>query len=147
MEQVDVDLRNATYGRFVELGRAPTVGEMAEAMGLSLEEARAGWHRLHAAHAIVLDLENDELIMANPFSARPTAFRVQADGRSWFANCAWDAFGVGAALGVDSVIETNCPDCTGPIRMTVTNGDPKEADLVFHVLVPAAQWWDDIQFT
>ena len=47
--------------------------------------------------------------MANPFSAVPTPYRVQADGRSWFANCAWDAFGICAALHVDGRIETVVP--------------------------------------
>ncbi|MBA2382331.1 MAG: hypothetical protein H0V73_09505, partial [Chloroflexi bacterium] len=35
-----------------------------------------------------------------PFAARATDFQVEAAGRSWYANCAWDAFGIGAALGV-----------------------------------------------
>ena len=36
--------------------------------------------------------------MANPFSAVPTAYRVPPDGRWWYANCAWDAFGILSAL-------------------------------------------------
>lgn len=30
MDAADIELRNATYPRFVELGRAPTAGEIAE---------------------------------------------------------------------------------------------------------------------
>ena len=36
--------------------------------------------------------------MAMPFSALPTAFRVVVGERSVWANCAWDAFGIAAAL-------------------------------------------------
>jgi hypothetical protein len=32
--------------------------------------------------------------MLNPFSAVETPHRVEAGGRSWFANCAWDALGI-----------------------------------------------------
>jgi hypothetical protein len=84
--------------------------------------------------------------MANPFSAVPTPFRVRADGRWWFANCAWDAFGVCAALRGDGHIETTCADCDEPIAVDVRDR-PDDETLVFHCLVPAARWWDDIVFT
>jgi hypothetical protein len=146
MDQRDLDLRNATYRHFVELGRAPTPGEMAVSIGTTAEEVAHGWRRLHDAHALVLDA-HDTIAMLNPFSARPTPFRVDADGRSWFANCGWDAFGIGAALGVDSVIHAVCADCSEPLMIRVNGGLPDEESPVFHVLVPAAQWWDNIGFT
>ena len=49
-------------------------------------------------HALVLQENGMELRMAHPFSAVPTPYRVSAAGRWWYANCAWDAFGVCAAL-------------------------------------------------
>ena len=85
--------------------------------------------------------------MANPFSAVPTSFRVRAAGRWWYANCGWDAFGVCAALGVDGRIETVCPDCDDPIAIDVINAVPDDETLLFHSIVPAANWWDDIVFT
>jgi hypothetical protein len=147
VEQGDIRLRNATYHQFVELGRAPAVSEVAEAADSSEEAVKVGWRRLHDAHALVLDQETGELLMANPFSGRETQYKVYADDRSWFANCAWDAFGIGAALGVDSTIETVCPDCSHPIGLTVTDGMPDDETSIFHVLVPAARWWDDIAHT
>jgi hypothetical protein len=146
MDAADIELRNATYRRFVELGRAPTAAEIAEATARPERDVRAAWRRLHDAHALVLDHAGD-IRMANPFSAVPTPFRVQAVGRDWYANCAWDAFGIGAALHVDSVIDTECADCHEPIRLTVRDGRPNDTDLVFHVLVPAVDWWQDIGFT
>ena len=137
MDVADIDLRNATYRRFVELGRAPSVAEMAGVTGVSETAVREGWRRLHEAHAIVLD-DAGEIAMANPFAARPTPFRVEAAGRSWFANCAWDAFGIGAALGADSTIHTECADCHLALDIVVRDGRPDDTDLVFHVLVPAA---------
>ncbi|HJQ94163.1 MAG TPA: organomercurial lyase [Acidimicrobiia bacterium] len=147
MEQRDIRLRNATYQRFVELGRAPTVTDVAEATSLSVEEVGAGWRRLHEAHALVIDLETSQLLMANPFAGRQTSYQVDAGDHSWFANCAWDAFGIGAALGLDSVVKTLCPDCSDPIRLSVTDALPDDESSIFHVLVPAARWWDDITHT
>ncbi|HJR86619.1 MAG TPA: organomercurial lyase [Acidimicrobiia bacterium] len=147
MEKVDLELRNTTYHQFADLGRAPSADEVADALGVSSQVVQEGWRRLHEAHALVLDSETGELLMANPFAGRETEFKVSTGERSWFANCAWDAFGIGAALGLDSVIETVCPDCSNPIRIAVTEGRPDDEASIFHVLVPAARWWDDITHT
>lgn len=147
MDALDLEIRNATYRRFVELGRAPTLAEVASATDRPEADVRAAWQRLHADHALVLEPDGERIWMANPFSARPTPFAVHAAGRSWFANCGWDAFGIGAALHVDSTIRTACADCDEPIEIRVHDGRPDDASLVFHVLVPAASWWTDIGFT
>jgi len=147
MDQPDLDLRNLTYRMFVELGRAPSADEVAGTSGLSKDAVLAGWRRLHDTHALVLNPATAEIRMANPFSAVPTSYRVHADERWWYANCAWDAFGIGAALHVDAHIETSCPDCREPITVETLNRRPDDDGLLFHCLVPAAQWWNDILFT
>jgi hypothetical protein len=147
MDDRDLELRNRTYRLFVDLGRAPTARETAEAAGVARAEVVEGWRRLHEEHALVLDPATDEIRMANPFSAVPTPYRVEAARRSWYGNCAWDAFGICAALHVDGRIETSCLDCGEPIVVEVSGGQPDDTSLVFHCLVPAAHWWDDIGFT
>ena len=147
MDAGDLGLRRLTYRLFVELGRAPTVQETAGAAHAEPAEVEAGWRRLHDAHAIVLSPGAAEIRMANPFSAVPTGYRVHAGDRWWYANCAWDAFGICAALHVDGRIETRCPDCAHPIEIEVRDGAPDREDLVFQCLVPAARWWEDIAFT
>jgi hypothetical protein len=147
MDDVDLALRRLTYGLFANLGRAPTAVEVAVATGLTPEEIVSGWRRLHDNHALVLNHATAEIRMANPFSAVPTAYRVLANGRWWFANCAWDAFGILASLATDGRIETSCPDCGEPLSVSVEEGRPDDAGLLFHCLVPAARWWDDIVFT
>ena len=147
MDDADLALRNLTYGLFVERGRAPIPSEVAERAGRPEEEVRAAWGRLHDQHAIVLDADDGSLRMANPFSGVSTPHVVEADGRRWYANCAWDAFGIPAALGVDGRFESFCPDCGEPYAVEVRDGRADRPELLFHVLVPAAQWWDDIGFT
>ncbi len=143
MDESDLRLRNLTYELIVELGRAPTAEEAGLAAGVDVS---AGWQRLHDAHALVLDSAG-EIRMANPFSAVPTPYRVNAHGRWWYGNCAWDAFGICAALGADGRIETNCADCGEELGVDVRGARPDDESLFFHCLVPAAGWWDDIVFT
>jgi hypothetical protein len=126
----------------VELGRAPAAGELGDE-----DQVRAGWRDLHEAHALVLNPATDEIRMANPFSAVPTACRVHANDRWWYANCAWDAFGILSALDVDGRIESSCPDCGESYVVHVTDREIDHSELLFHCLVPAAHWWDDIVFT
>ena len=147
MDERDFRLRTLTYRLFIDLGRAPTANEVAEAGALPVDEVLSGWRRLHAQHALVLNAATAEIRMANPFSAVPTAYRVQADGRWWYANCAWDAFGICAALHSDGRIETSCADCGEPLSVEVREKRPDDESLLFHCLVPAARWWDDIVFT
>lgn len=148
MDEDDLRLRNHVYARFVELGRAPRFDELADELELRPPDLDAGLRRLHDAHALVLEADGSRIRMANPFSAVATPHRVRARGRWWYANCAWDAFGILAALGEDGRIATSCPDCAEPIELDVRDGSPVEAGgHVFHVNVPAVHWWDDIVFT
>jgi hypothetical protein len=146
VDAADLDVRNATYRTFVDAGRAPAPEDVARAAGVSTNEVRAAWRRLHDEHAIVLDA-GGAIRMAHPFSGVPTDFRVEASGRSWFANCAWDAIGICAALGCDGDIETTCADCASPIGLAIRDTRPVDPTLLFHSLVPARRWWDDIVFT
>ncbi len=143
----DLALRNATYALFVRKGRAPTAEDVARETKRPEEEVRAAWQRLHDEHAIVLEADASSIRMANPFSAVSTPHRVEAAGRTWYANCAWDAFGILAALGVAGRIETACPDCDEQLAVDVREGRADDESLVFHSLVDAARWWDDIVFT
>jgi hypothetical protein len=122
VEKRDLALRNRTYGRLVELGRTPTAAEMAGETGWTRDEVKAGWERLQREHALVLQPDTREIRMAGPFSGVPTDYRVHAADRWWYANCAWDAFGICAALHVDGRIETSCPDRGDPLAIEVRAG-------------------------
>ena len=144
---MDLELRNWTYRQVVALGRVPFARELAAVIGRSEEQVREGWRDLHEDHALVLDAMGAEIRMANPFAAVPTAYRVHVRGRWWYANCAWDAFGICAALHADGRIETSCADCGGPLHVEVRDEQPDDQGLLFHCLVPAARWWEDVVFT
>jgi hypothetical protein len=76
---------------------------------------------------------------------------VTANGRSYFANCAWDAIAFHAMLGgTDVRVESFCHHCAQPIRVELRDGhttlvDPPES-LVYLALRPT-EWWSDIVTT
>lgn len=129
-------------------GATPTRVAVAQALGLDYPQVSASYLALDAAHVVVLDRTTGEVWMAMPFSAVPTAFRVVVGGRSVWANCAWDAFGIAAALDEDITFTTPCPASdaviAGGVRRGVAYAHP---GAVAYVGVPAGQWWDDIGFT
>lgn len=148
MDEVDPRIRNHMYSSFVRDGAAPTVSATAAALGLTGADVEAALRRLHDAHALVLHPGTTEVRMLNPFSAVETPHRVEAGGRRWFANCAWDALGIPAALHADARIETRCPDCSEPLELEVRGGElVRGAGVLVHFVVPARRWWDDIGFT
>ena len=126
----------------MELGRAPTAGELGD-----VETVREGWRALHEAHALVLDPATDEIRMANPFSAVPTSYRVSADDRWWYANCAWDALGIPSMIQADAAIEARCPDCSEAIRIQVKGNVVSGNAEVVRFEVPPAHFWDNIIHT
>ncbi len=148
MDELDLRIRNRLYGSFVSTGNVQTPTEVAAELGLSAGDVEAAYRRLHEAHALVLHPGTTEIRMLNPFSAVETPHRVEAGGRTWFANCAWDALGIPAALHADGTIRSACPDCGEPLDLEVRGGDlAGGGELLVHFVVPARHWWDDIAFT
>jgi Alkylmercury lyase len=98
----------------------------------------ADYTSLAAQHVVALD-ERGDVLMAHPFANHTDGARVDTGPptRTWWGNCAWDAFGIVAALDLRDATIT---------AQGITLG-PADDDAVFHVLVPAAHWWDDIGFT
>ena len=86
--------------------------------------------------------------MLNPFSAVETPHRVESGGRPWFANCAWDALGIPAALHADGRVRSGCPDCGELLELEVRDGVlARGAGAARPLRRPRPQWWDDIGFT
>jgi hypothetical protein len=144
---LDATLWRFTYDAVVRNGRGPLLREVAEALATSEAEVRAGYQRLGEGHAILLDASGEGLWRIAPFSAVPTDFAVEAGGRNYFANCAWDALGICAALHADGVVHASCGCCRLPIDLTVRGGRLEAAEGVVHVAVPARDWYQDVVFT
>lgn len=143
----DLELRRLIYDRLVADAVPPTRAELGNVLG-SARAADDGVRRLHDAHMVVLG-DDGEIAMALPFATRPTGHRVVAGDMAWWANCAWDALAIPAALdglGRSEVarIEATWMDTGEPVQLEVGNGELSSLDGFVHFSVPAAKWWDDI---
>jgi len=145
-DSFDVDLRQYIYRHLITRQTAPLVAQMAAALSVPSLRVKAGLRRLAKTHAFVLQ-ENGELWRAAPFSAVPTAFPVQAGGRSWWANCIWDALGIPAMLHNDATIPASCGCCNSEMTLTVKNRKLSGPRGIIHIAVSARHWYDDIVFT
>lgn len=141
------EIRVFVYRHFAETTRPPDVGETASRFGLTHEEAASAYEGLHQRHALYLKPGTHEVLMANPFSGVETPFRVRADGRTYFANCAWDSLGIPAALHIDAEIEAACAQSGEPIRLRVVDQQIQHPDVLVHFLIPFRAWYDDLAFT
>jgi Alkylmercury lyase len=145
--EFDVEVKLAVYRHFAETGRRPSIMEMAERVGSDSKSVLDAYQRLGAQRLLVLEADGLSIRMASPFSGVPTRHIVEAGGIRYFANCAWDALGVPAALHKQGTIHSYCSQSGEPFHLEVDLQGPEHSDWVFHCLVPAAKWWDDIVFT
>lgn len=144
----DVSLQRAIYGFIVRNARAPLPHEMAAELSASDAQILAGYQRLYAKRLLVLNPDGQSIRMAPPFSGIPTPHRVHVDGTTYFANCAWDSFGIPAALHREARVESRCAQTGEPLTLRCgLDGPVPVQGWVFHIAVPAAHWWRDIVYT
>ena len=148
-ERIDVDrqVRFRIYQQFATVAQPPSVHDIASALGLPLTTIEESIDRLAKAHAIVLAPGTRNIWMAHPFSAVPTSYPVWTAERTYWGNCAWDALGIPALLGVDAQTRTQCADCGEPLTFGVQNGRVEPGDAVVHFAVPPKRFWENVGFT
>ena len=144
MSPFEQRVRWHVYQHFVEHTVPPTVADLAGTLNVSLDEMETAYRHLDRYHAFFLEPGTLDIRMANPFSGVPTSFRVHTNGRSYWANCAWDAFGIPAMLGTDAEIEAACGDCQAPLRLQVRNGQVVGNNEVVHFAYPFRLWYNDL---
>jgi Alkylmercury lyase len=140
-------VRKAIFEHFLEHAAPPVIEELMTGFSLTREDAGDVLRGLEAARHVALVKGTDRILMAFPFSAGATAFRVDVGGRRYFANCAWDAIAFHAMLRTPVRVDSFCHHCGTPITVELRDGravlvDPPET--VVYLAVPAAHWWDDI---
>jgi hypothetical protein len=139
----DWTVRNAVYAAILKRTVPPTADETATALGVSPNEVRLAYQRLNDRHALFLAPGSHDVRMAHPFSGVPTEYRVEANGRTYWANCAWDTLGIPAALHADARVEA--PIGAGEsIRFAIEAGRVRGWHGVVHLPLPFRRWYDDL---
>jgi hypothetical protein len=142
----DKHIRFQVYTHFLTAGRAPTMREVAEALRLPLINVQEAYQRLAMGKALVLQ-EGGEVLMAEPFSAIPTAFVVEVGTRRFWGNCIWDALGIPAMLKQDARVMTACGCCSEAMTLEIRDGQLLNAPGIVHFAIPVKEWWRDVVFT
>ncbi|HET7678219.1 MAG TPA: alkylmercury lyase family protein [Candidatus Limnocylindrales bacterium] len=143
-------MRKHIYDHFLEHAVPPVVEQLMLAFSLSREETENVLRELEAARQLVLVKGTARILMAWPFSAIATPFRVEVGGRRYFANCAWDAVAFHAMTGQPIRIDSSCHHCAAPITIELRDGravSVEPAEALVYLAIPAARWWDDIILT
>ena len=152
-------VRAFVYNHFADTTYAPSVEVTARHFNIEIGEASAIYRDLHNRHAFFLEPGTLAIRMANPFSGVPTDFKVHANGKTYFANCAWDMLGIPAALHTDAVIEAVCTESNDTVQLEIRDGriyaqggippagDGGLSEFRVHFPLPFARWYDDLTFT
>ena len=148
IDELDWAVRTFVYAFIAEHGHPPAIHEVSTGITLSHDRTVLAFRRLNHRHALFLEPGTLSIRMAHPFSGVSTPFRVHANGRAYWANCAWDMLGIPAALHTDAEIEAHCsdaPDTTVTLR--IAGGIVSGHGEVVHFPLPFRQWYDDLVFT
>jgi hypothetical protein len=147
LSEFDLNVRYQIYRFFAEQCAAPSPQQMVALLQAEAESVRVSFHKLHQRHMIFLEPGADAIRMANPFSAIPTKFKVRSGDKQWWANCAWDALGIAAALKIDAHITAGYPDTHETVDLQVKHGAVDGKNHVVYFPLPCRQWYDDLIFT
>ena len=141
------ELRIHIYDVLLDRGSPPSLAELAREFHVPERDARDALAALKIGKTLQPHPRTGEIWMAGPFAAEPTDYKVSGKRTTWFANCAWDMFGVAMIAREWVSIETRCGDCGESIRLSADHETPSRDALLVHLVVPAKRWYDDLGFT
>jgi hypothetical protein len=144
---LDTKVKLTVYRTTAETGSIPSIQSVAAKAGVGVDEIKEVYGRLRARRVLLLEPDGETIRMAPPFSGVPTQHVVDVDGIAYFASCAWDALAIPAALHRPGLVRSECAETGEPLRLQVGIDGPEPSTWLFHCLVPAAKWWDDLVYT
>lgn len=145
--ELDRRLRKHLYDELVKHGRLPPNDDVAAALGVGLRDIEDSLARLETMHALTLAPESRSPWMLHPFSTAPTSFRVEMDGRRYWANCAWDALSIPSMLKGVAIVRGRCADCHEGMSFEFRDGKLEEQEALVHFVVPPRRFWENVAFT
>ena len=147
-QDLDTKVKLAIYEITAATGRVPNSRDVSGKIGIDEREVLIAFEHLHAKRLLLPEPGDPTRVrMAPPFSGVPTTFPVEANGKPYYANCVWDAYGIAAALRCDAISRASDGHTGEPLTLEVKDGRPVPQPYVAHFAVPAAHWWDNLIFT
>lgn len=148
MDPLFREVRKFVYDRFRETSQPPVAEEISRKFGLNRREGVTTLQSMQAERILALVPGTVRILMAHPFSALTTPYRVKLNnGQEFFANCAYDSVAMHVMLEENIAIRSFCTHCCDPILIrlsdeTVESAQPQ--DTIIYLGLPFARWWDDI---
>lgn len=151
MDTLSRAVRKFVYDRFQQTSHPPVAEEIARQFEIDRHQAVETLQSLQAERMLALTPGTARILMAHPFSALTTPYRVTLpSGQRFFANCAYDAVNIQLALKEPVQIDSFCYHCCEPIQIDLADEAVRSArpqDPVIYFGLPFAHWWDDIIHT
>src|SRR5882762_10249819 len=134
-------VRKFIFDSFDATGTAPVLEHVMRRFGLDRAQAFEALVALEEAHHIALVKGTQRILMAFPFSSVTTPFRVTAQGRTYYANCAWDSIAIHVALGREERIDSYCHHCAEEVTIHLRDGDVASSipeKVIVYLALPAS---------
>jgi len=140
------NVRKYVMEYFLENERAPVLEEIMKEFDLSRINAGRVLQGIEKAHNLALLPGTQRILMAHPFSAIPSPFKVAIGSKRYYANCAWDSIAFHVMLSMEMRIGSYCHHCSDPISIDLNDGKARSrpANPLVFLSMPAAKWWDNI---
>jgi hypothetical protein len=142
-ESVPGKLHYLITRHIIETGHAPDLSQLAALAGTSSEDAEQRLRQLEAMHGVILAPNSLKIWAFHPFSMTPTAHWVSTASAGWWANCAWCALGIGAALKEDVTVSTSDGGERQPFEFALDSAHVTHPGLLIHFPYPPSCWWTD----
>src|ERR1700757_3577612 len=131
---LDTQIKLAIYRHFAETGQRPLLQVIAERLRADIDSVRQAYARLRTQRVLVLEPDGESIRMAPPFSGVPTQHIVVVDEMKYFANCAWDSFGIPAALHRPGRVHSRCEQSGEPLNLEIGFEGPPPCRWLFFCL-------------
>lgn len=127
----------------ISTGHVPSMEWVASQSGTTFESVKRSLRELEAMHGVILEPNSLRVWRLHPFALMPTRFWVSTPDGGWWANCAWCALGIGAALNADVVIETGEGAEGTPLVFSISGKVCSNPSVLMHFPDPPFHWWDN----
>lgn len=141
---IDSFVHHRVIHGIVQRGVAPTVAELAHALGSPPGDIEDSLRRLADNHGLVLHPHSLDIWIAHPFSLSPTAVWVAGGTRGWWAPCLWCAFGVVALAAPSAAIHCRLGGESRELVLRVRDGRLLDDELFVHFPVPPRHAWANV---
>ena len=137
------ELHTAIIRHVADRGFAPSTQVLREQLGWSDSALESTLTRLAEIRGVILKPNSSDVWAIHPFTLMPTPTWVVAETGAWWANCAWCALGIGAALRQDIRVLSRVGAEHAPIEFQLKDGRPSHNNLVLHFPFRPHEWWSN----